>query len=231
MATRRSGPPIDFTGRRRRRRQRLLRTGGVALGVVVAAGAVYAVTHKGSLPGPFGGPGKPERPSFTFRFASVKGYKLGESSPSNGATEKAAKDVQHTLSEFYIDTILDPNSWADGVPKKTWNVFTPAARKEALRHASSFTLGNVARSLKSLSVSGSALSVRVLFGPTGKAAAATAVAALRARGKTTAGQRVEVTNRGGFFLKPSSGKWLIVGFPKVRTSVQSKGQKKQGASP
>ncbi|HEX8100031.1 MAG TPA: hypothetical protein VF660_07515, partial [Actinomycetota bacterium] len=177
MATRRSGPPIDFTGRRRRRRQRLLRTAGVAIGVVVAAGAVYAVTHKGRLPGPFGGK-HAERPSFTFRFASVKGYKLGESSPSSGATEKAARDVQHALSEFYIDTFLDPNSWSDGVPEKTWDLFAPSARKQALRHTSSFTLGNVARSLQSLSVSGSTLSVRVLFGPTGKAEAVSAVAAL-----------------------------------------------------
>jgi hypothetical protein len=219
MASRASGPPIDFTGRRRRRRRRTFRTVALALVALGAVLAFYLVTHKGQLPGPLGS--KPARPSFAFRFSSIKGYQLGEHRPSSATTKKAAEAIQDSLSEFYVDAFLDPETWTKGVPSDAWKVFAPAARKQALRHTSTFTLGTVGRSVASLSVTRSSLAVRVLFGPTGRAEAASAVVVFQARGKTKSGQALELRNRGGLVFRPSSGEWVIVGYPKIRTSIES----------
>ena len=232
MATRASGPNIDFTGRRRRRRRRLARTVAIATVVVIGGGGYYLVS-RGRLPSPFSR--EPERPTFTFELSSVKSYQLGQEKPSARATERAARQIREDLSDFYIDAFLAPSSWTDGVPEEAWEIFAPAARKHAQRHASSFSLGNDGRSVRTLTATGSALQVRVLFDPSGRPQAATAVAALKADGRTNAGQRFELSNRSGFVLRPVDGRWLIVGYPKVRTSLEpvqtDGGTQSPGSSP
>ena len=218
MTTRASGPNIDFGGRLRRRKRRLARTVAIAAVVVVGAGGYYVLSRDGRLPSPFAR--EPERPKFAFKLSTVKGYALGEDEPSSRQTAREARQIRRTLSEFYIDAFLAPGSWEDGVPEDAWEIFASGARKQARRDASSFTLGNAARSVRSLSPTGSALQVRVLFDSSGRPHAATAVAALRADGTTKRGERFELSNRGGFVLRPVSGRWLIVGYPKVRTSLK-----------
>ncbi len=233
MAHRASGPHIDFTGRRRRRRRRLTRTIAVGALVVVAGGGYYLLSREGGLPSPFSR--EPERPKFAFELSSVKGYQLGQEKPSDRATERVARQIRVDLSEFYIDAFLAPASWPDGVPEEAWEIFAPAARKHAQRHASTFSLGNTGRSVSALRATGSALQVRVLFDSAGRPHAATAVAALTANGRTRGGQGFELSNRSGFVLRPVEGRWLIVGYPKVRTSlkpVQSDGgAQSPGGSP
>ncbi|HEX2267839.1 MAG TPA: hypothetical protein VHI97_06520 [Actinomycetota bacterium] len=218
MAHRASGPNIDFTGRRRRRRRRLTRTVAIATLVVVGGGGYYLLSRSGGLPSPFSR--EPERPKFTFELSSVKGYQLGADEPSERASERAARQIREDLSEFYIDAFLAPSSWTDGVPEDAWEIFAPPARRQARRDASSFSLGNTGRSVSALRSTGSALQVRVLFDSSGRPQAATAVAALKANGRTKAGQRFELSNRSGFVLRPVDGRWQIVGYPKVRTSLK-----------
>ncbi len=218
MATRASGPNIDFTGRRRRRRRRLVRTIAIATVVVVGGGGYYLLSRGGGLPSPFSR--EPERPKFTFELSSVKGYQLGAEKPSARATERVAREIRRDLSEFYIDAFLVSSSWTDGVPKEAWEIFAPAARKQAQRDASSFSLGKNGRSVSALTATGSALQVRVLFDSSGRPEAATAVAALKADGRTKAGQTFELSNRSGFVLRPVDDRWLIVGYPNVQTSLK-----------
>jgi hypothetical protein len=209
------------------------RTIAIATIVVVGGGGYYLLSREGRLPSPFSR--EPERPKFTFELSSVKGYQLGQETPSERASERAARQIRQDLSEFYIDAFLAPSSWTDGVPEEAWEIFAPAARKHAQRHASSFSLGDDGRSVSALTATGSALQVRVLFDSSGRPQAATAVAALKADGRTKGGQRFELSNRSGFVLRPVDGKWLIVGYPKVRTSlkpVQSDGgAQSPGGSP
>ncbi len=227
MATRPSGPNIDFTGRRRRRRRRRAGTIAAVTVLLVGAGGYYLLSSRGELPSPFSR--EPERPTFGFELSSLKGYRLGEEKASTRATERAARAIRRDLSEFYIDAFLAPSSWSDGVPEEAWEIFAPAARKHAQRNASSFSLGDTGRSVSALTPAGSALSVRVLFDSSGRPHAATAVAALKAEGRTKAGQRFRLTSRSGFVLRPVDGRWLIVGYPKARTSLKPLGP--QGASP
>ncbi len=218
MATRPSGPNIDFRGRRRRRQRRLVRTVAIASVVAIGAGGYYVLSRGGRLPSPFSR--EPERPNFLFNFSTVKGYQLGPKKPSSRAAERAARDIRRDLSEFYIDAFLAPQSWRDGVPEDAWKIFAPAARKHAQRHSSSFTLGNVGRSVQSLSVTRKVLTVRVLFDSSGRPNAATAVVAFKARGTIRGGRRFELSNRSGLVLRQVSDRWLIVGYPKVETSVE-----------
>ena len=194
---------------------------------------MYLLSRDGRLPLPFSR--EPERPKFTFQLSSVKGYQFGEEKPSARSTERVAREIRRDLSEFYIDAFLVSSSWTEGVPEEAWEIFAPAARKQAQRDASSFSLGKNGRSVSALTANRSALQVRVLFDSSGRPHAATAVAALKAEGKTKAGQRFELSNRGGFVLRPVDGRWLIVGYPKVETSlkpVKSKGgSKSPGGSP
>jgi hypothetical protein len=227
MATRASGPNIDFTGRRRRRRRRVVRTIAILAVVAVGGGGYYLLSREGGLPAPFSR--EPERPTFAFDLSSVKGYRLGEEQPSARAARRAARQIRQDLSEFYIDAFLAPSSWIDGVPEDAWEIFAPAARRHAKRHASSFSLGNEGRAVSSLAATGSALSVRVLFDSSGRPHAATAVAVLKADGKTKSGSQFELSNRSGFVLRPFDGRWLIVGYPKVRTALKPVGS--SGGSP
>lgn len=230
MATRRSGPNIDFTGRRRRRKRRLNRTLAVGAALVVGLGGFYLLSRGGGLPSPFSK--KPERPKFEFRLTSVKGYQLGPRKPSKKATERAARDIRHDLSEFYIDAFLAPQTWEEGVPEETWEIFAPAARRQAQRQSSSLTLGRVARSVTALRTTGSTLAVRVLFDSGGRPQAATAVALFKGNGQLRGGRRFGVSNRGGYVLRPGKDGWLIVGYPRVRTAIQpARGSQGGGASP
>ena len=207
----------------------MVRTVAIAAVVVVGAGGYYVLSRDGRLPSPFSR--EPERPKFVFELSTVKGYSLGEKKPSSRQTERAAREIRRDLSEFYIDAFLAPASWEDGVPEDAWKIFAPAARKQAQRDASSFTLGSAGRSVRSLSATGSALQVRVLFDSSGRPQAATAVAVLDAGGTTKRGERFELSNRGGFVLRPVSGRWVIVGYPKVRTSLKPVGSATGSPSP
>ncbi|HEX2089617.1 MAG TPA: hypothetical protein VHI54_06800 [Actinomycetota bacterium] len=218
MAHRASGPNIDFTGRRRRRRRRLARTVAIATVIAVGAGGYYVLSRSGGLSSPFSR--EPERPKFTFDLSSVKGYQLGEGKPSARATERVAREVRRDLSEFYIDAFLAPSTWTDGVPEDAWEIFAPAARRQARRDAASFSLGRTGRSVKALRPTGSALQVRVLFDASGRPHAATAAAAFEAAGTINGGQNFELSNRSGFVLRPEDGRWQIVGYPKVRTALK-----------
>lgn len=233
MAVRPSRASIDFTGRRRRRRRRLVRTVAIAAVVVVGGGGYYLLAREGRLPSPFSR--QPERPKFSFDLASVKGYQLGENESSKRVTERAAREIRKGLSEFYIDAFLAPSSWTDGVPEDAWEIFATAARKQAKRDASSFSLGRAGRSVSALKATRSALSVRVLFDSSGRPHAATAVAALKAAGRTKAGQRFQLSNRSGFVLRPVEGRWVIVGYPKVETALKplrsGGGSKSPGGTP
>jgi hypothetical protein len=43
----------------------------------------------------------------------------------------------------------------------------------------------------------------------------------RAAGEITSGEQIRVINRASFIFRPSSGVWLIVGYPSADTTVKT----------
>lgn len=116
---------------------------------------------------------------------------------------------------------MEPKTWKQGVPAAAWNTFARPVQGRAKADAASLTLGEAGSSIDRLSLSNASLSVRVLLDPGGRPQAAVATVVFEASGTLTGGQPVLVSNRGSFLLQPAGNRWLVVGYPSVKTEVET----------
>lgn len=162
----------------------------------------------------------PPRIPFAFTLDDIRTAATGAGGKK--AAADVASDVRASLSGFYDQAFLDPLAWtAEGVPVSAWEVFADALRDRATEDAEALTLGDVAAQVAALEVTGSSLDVRVLLDPQGRPYAAMAEVVFRAAGSITSGEQIKVVNRASFIFRPSSGFWLILGYPSADTTVET----------
>jgi hypothetical protein len=170
-------------------------------------------------PAPSPSPAPPRIP-FTFAVEDVRTSSTG--TEGRRAARDVADDIQSSLSGFYDQVFLDPLTWtAQGIPAGVWDVFAETLRDRASADADALTLGEVAAQVAALEVTRSSLDVRVLLDPRGRPQAAMAEVVFRAAGSIAAGQEIKLVSRASFIFRPSSGVWLIVGYPNADTTVKS----------
>ena len=116
---------------------------------------------------------------------------------------------------------MDPATWKGGVPDKAWKIFDPSILDRAQGDAEAFTMGDPPPDLATLSVQKSALVVKVLLDPKGRADAAVAEVTFVASGKLKDGTGVEVTNRVSLWLQVEEGLWFVTGYPSASTNVET----------
>jgi hypothetical protein len=147
------------------------------------------------------------------------------------AARNAATAIQSTLSGFYDAAFMDPGTRRQGLPSGAWEAFAKGLRKRARADADALTLGEAAASIERLSVTNASLSVRLLIDPRGRPTAAFATVVLDASGTGSGGETVLVSNRATFLLRPSGRRWLVVGYPRATTNVESPSSPSPGATP
>jgi len=192
----------------------VLAVGGVAAAVLVAGKA--STSGAGRSPG---GTETPPRVGFVFPLIEVHTFTVTGKPATGDVGTTVSEAVRVTVSQLYDQAMLDPRSWASGPPATAWNAFAPALRQRGQTDASAFTFGAAARSLTAFTVTKSTLSVRVLLDASGAPVSAVADVSLFGTGQTNTGGQVAVTARGTFLLAPSSGHWLIDGYPVAQVTV------------
>jgi len=126
------------------------------------------------------------------------------------------------MSAFYDAAFMDPKSRQHGLAPEAWNGFASELRERAKADTDSLTLGQAGSTIDTLSVSAASLAVRVLLDPSGRPEAAIANVTFEASGTIAGGGPVKVSNQASFLLRPASGgTWLVVGYPRVKTDVQT----------
>jgi hypothetical protein len=167
-----------------------------------------------------------------FTFADVTSIPLssGGSAPSADAS-RVAQDIAASLSTFYDAAFVDPTTWGKPLPAPTWTPFAANVRAQAQKDVQTLTLGSSGAQLRSLSVTGSSIQVRVLFDPSGHPSTAVAAVTFEAQGVLKDGGAVEVTSDGSFLLQPDKGTWEITGYPGVRTTVEPAASSSPSAEP
>jgi hypothetical protein len=161
----------------------------------------------------------PPRIPFAFALDDVRTSTTGTG--GKNVADGVASDIQTSLSGFYDQAFLDPLARTEGIPLGVWEVFAETLRDRATRDAEALTLGEVAAQVAALEVTRSSLDVRVLLDPRGRPHAAVAEVVFRAAGEITSGEQIRVINRASFIFRPSSGVWLIVGYPSADTTVKT----------
>jgi hypothetical protein len=202
---------------------RIRRWIAVAIIVLVVAGvsAVLLARHgtKGSTSGTPGGSSGP-RASYVLPLVGLNQYRMRSGGSASTGTLVAAQ-IRDALSVFYDRAFLEPQTWSDGVPAQAWSVFAPDLASRAKADADSLSLGSSATRIGDLSVSSASLRVSVLFDPSGHATTATAVVELHASGTLKGGGAVQVAVNASYLLKPLSGRWVVVGYPVAKTTVDA----------
>jgi hypothetical protein len=167
-----------------------------------------------------------------FTFADVTSIPLssGGSAPSADAS-RVAQDIAASLSTFYDAAFVDPTTWGKPLPAPTWTPFAANVRAQAQKDVQTLTLGSSGAQLRSLSVTGSSIQVRVLFDPSGHPNTAVAALTFEALGVLKDGQDIDVTSEGSFLLQPEKGAWVITAYPSVQTTVQPAASASPSASP
>jgi hypothetical protein len=191
----------------------------VLLGISIPLALARQTKEISQAPAPSPTPAPP-RIQFTFALEDVRTSSTG--SAGNRAARHVADDIQSSLSGFYDQVFLDPLTWtAQEIPPGVWEAFAETLRDRASKDAEALTLGEVAAQVAGLEVTRSSLDVRVLVDPRGRPQAAIAEVVFRAAGSIASGQGIKVVNRASFIFRPSSGVWLIVGYPSADTTVKS----------
>jgi hypothetical protein len=193
---------------------------GIVAGLALAGGvAWFVLTQGGVTPSPPGTPPVPPRTPFAFVAPklNVTSY-TGKISPQ--AAEKAAEEIRTELSTLYDRAFVDPATWTNGLPPETWEAFDPRAAARAQKDAAAFGLGRV-EGLEELEVTESSLVVSVLEDPGRRPLSALAKVEFEATGALEGGSTLQVRNRAAYLLRQVRGRWLIVGFPSLRTKVDS----------
>jgi hypothetical protein len=217
-------PEPAFQAGPRRGRTRLILV--VVLAVIVAGVAVGAFfllrsrTTASPTPGssqvtPSPAPHVP----FVFALDRVRVVKLTSRSVE-ARVDATAEAIATQLSAFYDTAFADPASWKSGVPDDAWNVFAPSIRDRAKGETDSFTPATKGVDLLELTVSKSSLAVTLLFDASGRARAAFARVLFEGTGELKDGQQVEIVNATTLYLRPTSGEWLIAGYPLASTKVE-----------
>ena len=191
--------------------------GGVSTGLVLSGGTPQVAPGTPSSP-----PASPTPPRASFAFPQVSTIRL---SSGGGASAKKAlavgQEIGGTLSGFYDTAFADPANWGGPLPSSAWNAFSPSVRDRAEQDVETFSLGASGRALRSLSSTEGTLKVRVLFDPKGNPSTAIAEVSFQAQGELADGQSLEIDNEGSYLLRQVQGTWLIVGYPTVKTTVES----------
>jgi hypothetical protein len=154
----------------------------------------------------------------------------GGSAPS-GEASQAAHDIAASLSGFYDAGFVDPAAWGKPLPAAAWAPFAADVRAQAEKDVQTLTLGSTGAQLRSLTVIGSSIQVRVLFDPSGHPNTAVAALTFEALGVLKDGQDIDVTSEGSFLLQPEKGAWVITAYPSVQTTVQPAASTSPSASP
>jgi hypothetical protein len=193
----------------------------IGLSITLAGTGIERAGRRGipsGPPPPFAGdeptptPTTPPRTPFEFALDRITPVRVLDGAVGKAA-RTAAQHVQDTLSGLYDTAFADPRAWEPAIPAGVWEAFAPAVRQQARRDSASFTLSAVPTALQELHVTDASLAVQVLLGPTGRAEAALARVGFVAVGDLLTGQALEVRNSALLFLRPVSGRWLIVGYP------------------
>jgi hypothetical protein len=160
----------------------------------------------------------PRRAGFVFPLVrEVPVSVTGHASVSDVAAIGA--QVRATLSGLYDQTIVDPERWASGPTPDVWNAFVPALRAGARADAAAFTLGETGRSLKTLRVTISSMTVKVLIDAGGHATSVEATISLAADATLKVGGSAQVDASGSFFLTRVGAQWLISGYPTASVDI------------
>lgn len=213
------------TARAHRRRLVLqIAAGVVALALIgwaiatMVGGSTTAPQGSGA-PSPGVSPTVPGRALFFFKIDDKPAAATGKRVPA--AADNAAVEIAGRLSAFYDTVFMDPATWSVGVPDKAWKIFDPAILDRAQRDADAFTLGDPPPDLAALAVDESALVVKILLDPNGRADAAVAEVTFVASGELKDGTGVEVTNHASLLLRVEGGLWFVFGYPNATTKVES----------
>ena len=169
-------------------------------------------------PPPSPTPTLPPREPFAFGITSLGTTSLGDRVV--GARD-AALGVRATLSGFYDTAFVNPKTFRDGIPGSIWQAFAPWVVPRARQDIPALTLGSVTRKVNNVKVVGARLDIRVLGNSDGVPYAAYAVVAFEGRGSMKNKDRLKVSNGGRYFLRSVGGRWLILGYPGVRTQVDT----------
>lgn len=196
------------------------------VGFVLLGGGGSPVPPRGS--GIPGSPSSPPQSAFVLPVTETSTVALRRRNAE--ATRQAVTAIQTTLSGFYDAAFMDPQAWREGIPTDAWNAFAAPLQKQAKSDADALTLGESAADMEELSVTNASLSVRLLIDTRGRPVAAFATVVLDATGALAGGQSVLVLNRATFLLRPSEGRWLVMGYPNVATNVESPPSPSPGAT-
>jgi hypothetical protein len=192
----------------------------VLAGLALAGGvAWFVLTHGGVTPAPPGSSPTPPRVPFAFAAPTVH-VSSYTGRTSKGPARQAAEDIRATLSTLYDRAFVDPATWTSGFPPEMWEAFDPNAAGRAQKDAASFGLGRV-EGLGELEVIVATLAVDVLEDPARRPLSATATVRFTATGTRTDGSTLDVRNTATYLIRPVRGRWLIVGFPSLRTTIDS----------
>jgi hypothetical protein len=215
-----------FSAGPRRRRTGLI-VAIVVIALVAAGVGAFALLRSGSTtsssPSPGQGPTStttPARGVFAFEVNRLRPVSLSKRGVKQLAAQ-AAGSIARQLSTFYDRAFADPASWQKGVPDDVWNIFDSGLRARAKSDATSFTPGTTGVSLAKLDVTKSTLTVTVLFDPSGHAEAAFADVVFQGTGELKDGGAVDVNNAATFYLRPISGTWVVMGYPRAKTSIDA----------
>jgi hypothetical protein len=209
----------------------------LAAAAAVATVGVLAVALPSPAPSPPGprtplraaapAPAPAPRTPLSFVLRGARGTGL-EGGPLRGPAAWAAREVGRALSPFFDAAFFDPRWWASGPPADAWAVFAPDARRAARRDGS-FALGGVGTRVASLTPTRAVLRVEVLFDPAHRPLAAIAEFLVRGRGELEDGRPLALASRGTLLLRPSGGRWAVIGFPRVATRLWEPGGTGGGA--
>jgi hypothetical protein len=164
-------------------------------------------------------PPEPPREAFVFPLVKTTATRTGRR--NNAGARTAAARIQAALSAFYDAAFMDPRNRERGLPPEAWNAFVGQARKQAMSDAAALTLGEAGPSIEELSVTEASLSVRILLDPRGRPQSAVATVVFDASGTLKTGEAVQVSSRASFLLEPDGTTWLVVGYPRAETKVES----------
>lgn len=192
-------------------------------GLLVVAAAVVATVLATRHATPAAAPPSPTPARISFRFPTPTITSVAlRGSPAPAVERSVGGKVDAALSAFYDLAFLDPASWAGPTPASAWAVFAPATQGRARADAGQLTLAATHSRFSVLRPSpDSSLSVHVLFDSRHKPLQAVATVAFVADGTLSSGAAVEVHSAGTFLLQDVQGKWLVLGYPNVATSMQA----------
>jgi len=147
-------------------------------------------------------------------------FEVASGSHNRKGARSVAADIAGVLSGFYDQAFVQPRLVAGGPPEAVWSAFASSIRDRARKDSKSLAMVTPGPS-SPLSVTQSKLTVWVLLDPRGRPQAAVATVAFKGHGSLATGEALQVTNRTRMVLRPSGRGWIVVAYPRARTSVSA----------